>query len=303
MRICSLMPGATEVVAALGLADALVGISHECDYPPSVRSAPVLLGSVIDSADLSSREIDQAVHAAASRGESLYALDEAALAKAAPDLVIMQDICDVCGITPAGIHASLARLPRRPNVLALRAMTLQDVLADVMRIGEAVGRVDRAKALIDHAQERLSALRAHVAGVTRPRVLCLEWLDPPYSTGHWVPEMIDAAGGVPLISEAGAVSRRIGWDEVVAAQPEMLVLAPCGFSIERTVTELAAVSGTAGWRELAAVRNGHVYVVDASPYFSRPGPRLVDGAELLAQLFHPAVFGATLPPGARRVAA
>lgn len=301
MRICSLLPGATEVVAALGSADDLVGISHECDYPPEVRNKPVMVRPVIDSDRASSPDIDRQVKEAAATGTKLYTLDEALFARAHPDLVITQDLCGVCAITPNHLQRAIAALPQPPQLLTLNPATLDQVVDDVERIGDTIGRSAEARSLASRLRSRLDSIRRKVAQAARvPRVVCLEWLDPLYVGGHWVPEMVARAGGTDVLGSAGAPSKTVTWDQVLAARPDVLVLMPCSFSADRTLREINRVTGRPGWDTLPAVQTGNVFAVDSSSYFSRPSPRLVDGVEILASLFHPSLFDGT-PPGVRRV--
>jgi len=288
MRICSLLPGATETVAALGLADHLVGISHECDYPPGL-SAPVMVKPVIRSEDLSSEEIDRQVRAAASEHRDLYSISEAALAAVRPELVILQDLCDVCAVTPTHVERVVSSLTPPPRLLKLHPQRLNDIFADILRIGEAVDRKAEAEQLTKRLQQRLEEATRHRtrAGRTRPRVACLEWLNPLYIAGHWVPDMVELAGGLAVLNESGDASRRITWDELTAASPDAVVIMPCGFTRERALAELADIADRPEWLALPAVRNGRVQVVDALSYFSRPGPRLVDGVVQLAAFLHP----------------
>ncbi|MGH7166707.1 MAG: cobalamin-binding protein [Nitrospiraceae bacterium] len=306
MRISSLLPGATEVVAALGLADELVGISHECDYPPQVRRKPVVVRAAIDAECAASPEIDQQVRKAVEAGQDLYELDEVLFARAEPDLVITQDLCHVCAITPSRLQRAIATLPKAPTLLTLTPATLDQILTDVERIGHATGKEAEAHALTVDLRTRLEGIRERVshAGnweVGHPKVACLEWLDPLYAAGHWVPEMVSLAGGVDVLGTAGAPSQQVTWEQVRNAAPDVLVLMPCGFSVDRTVREWDCLTYHPGWRSLPSVQNGRVFVVDASAYFSRPGPRLVEGVAILAALCHPAAFGCALPPGVRRV--
>jgi iron complex transport system substrate-binding protein len=287
MRICSLLPGATETVAALGLADHLVGISHECDYPPGL-SATVLVEPVIRTETLSSEEIDRRVRAAAFENHSLYRLSESALAAARPDLVILQDLCDVCAVTPAQIDHILSTLTPRPRVLKLHPLRLVDILDDILRIGSAVEREAEAAHLTNRLQQALAGVRHRTGFATgRPRVACLEWLSPLYIAGHWVPDMVESAGGIAVLSEGGSPSRRITWAELTAAAPDVLIIMPCGFTRERALAAFKQVAGRPEWRSLPAVQSGHVHVVDALSYFSRPGPRVVDGVLQLAACLHP----------------
>ncbi len=281
MRICSLLPGATEVVAALGLAEQLVGVSHECDYPESVRHVPVLVRPLAAPDGASSADIDRRIKAAVAAGEPLYQLDENAFRLAHPNVVLTQDLCHVCAMTPDQLGRAVRSVVPPPTIVALHAGNLHDVLADVERIAETLGRPDEGRALAQALRARLSAAAARVAGARRPRVVCLEWLDPPYVAGHWVPDMVQAAGGVDVLGVSGAGSRETTWAEVAAANPDVVLVMPCGYSVGKTLDELAS-SG-----RMKPERSCAWFAVDAASYFSRPGPRLVDGVELLTDILHP----------------
>lgn len=300
-RIVSLLPSATEIVFALGLGDRLVGRTHECDFPPEAASVPVVTRSLLP-ADASSAEIDALVSAGRHEHRSLYQLDRAALEAARPDLILTQELCDVCAVryedvvstvgALAGVRLALdAERAAAPAILSLEPGTLAEVVGQLRLVGAATGAAERAEALARALEARLDALRAATADLAvRPRVLCLEWLEPLYVAGHWVPEQVELAGGVDLGGRRGRPSVRIGWETVRALQPEALVLLPCGFDLGRTVAEAAALRRRPGWDELPAVRAGRVWAVNANAYFSRPGPRVVAGAELLASLLHPERF-------------
>lgn len=288
MRICSLIPGATEVVAALGLADQLVGISHECDFPPSICHAPVMIESLVGSGGGQSADIDRQVKALVASGAQLYRLNEEAFCRAKPELVVTQDLCHVCAVTPDQLTRAIHSLPHRPNVLALSPTTLDGVISDVERIAEAAGTPVKGQALADSLRRRLSRVQTQTStAAARPRVVCLEWLAPLYLAGHWVPEMVELAGGQDVLGAAHAPSRETTWREVDAAQPDIILVMPCGYSIERTIEELRHSEQMRDeWRQ-ACERYPRIYVVDAASYFSRPGPRLVDGVELLVSALHP----------------
>lgn len=300
MRICSLLPGATEVVAALGLVDEVVGVSHECDYPPVMKQKPVLVKPAIDAERADSGEIDRQVRATLAEEKRLYALDERLFAQAQPDLVISQDLCQVCAVTPDQLGRALRQLPRPPRLLTLNPTGLMDVIQDVERIGQATGQADKGAAFAATLRSRLHTLRERVAaGKTRPNVVCLEWLDPLYLGGHWVPEMVDWAGGGDLLGRAGSPSSRVTWEQVRATKPDVIIFMPCGFSVTRALRELEAKpphERWPGWQDLPAVQQNRCYVVDAAAYFSRPGPRLVDGVGILAALLHPDLFPADEQP-------
>jgi iron complex transport system substrate-binding protein len=282
VRIASLVPSATELLFALGLGDRVVAVTHECDYPPPARELPHLTRSVVP-AGLPPAEIDRAVRDRVESGRALYVLDEELLARLGPDLVVTQAVCEVCAVSYDDVIAAADRLPTRPGVISLDPSTLGDVIADVERLGAAAGVADAARTLSASLRARLERVRAAVAGAPRPRVLALEWLDPPYVGGHWVPEMVALAGGEDALGTApGSRSRVAAWDELAAARAEVVVSMPCGYDAagaeRETLPHLDRI------RALGAER---VVAVDASAYFSRPGPRLVEGVELLAHLLHP----------------
>jgi iron complex transport system substrate-binding protein len=239
---------------------------------------------------MSPREIDAAVSGAASASGSVYNVDAAALRELEPDLIITQDLCAVCAPAQDDISRAIADLPRPPHILSLTPHTLQDVLGNVSELGAALGRNAEAEALIGDARRRLDAVRTKTSGLTRARVFCMEWTDPIYCSGHWVPEMVEIAGGSDEIARKGGDSVRVRWEEIVAFAPEVLVLAPCGFDLIHATQQAAALPQLAGWHALPAVAAGRVFAVDANSYFARPGLRLVDGTELLAHLIHPEHF-------------
>jgi iron complex transport system substrate-binding protein len=288
MRICSLIPGATEVIAALDLADQLVGISHECDFPVSVRQVPVMIEPLVGKDGGSGGEIDRQVKELVASGQRLYRLNEDAFSRARPDLILTQDLCHVCSVTPDQLTRVIESLQHRPNVLTLSPTTLGDMIHDIERIAQAADVLTRGGALTQKLRRRVDHVRATTSKTSaRPRVVCLEWLDPLYVAGHWVPEMVALAGGLDVLGSQDAPSHETTWQAVEAARPDVILIMPCGYSVERTVNELKRVgqSGDA-WRR-ACEQWPDLYVVDAASYFSRPGPRLVDGVELLASILHP----------------
>jgi iron complex transport system substrate-binding protein len=285
MRIISLVPNGTEILFALGAGDSVVGVSHECDYPEAARTRPILTGSAL-AAGMSAAEVDAAVAAQVASGASLYTLDEARIAALAPDVIVTQQLCPVCAVSTAQVDGAVRPLPRCPEVLSLDPRTLADVLADIRRVGALTGRETAAEALLAELDHRLAAVRAAVAGRPRPRVLALEWLDPPFAGGHWVPEMIALAGGTDAVAAPGDPSARLTWEQVAAADPDVIVAMPCGFDEAGAAGQLATIAGRPEWRALRAVREDQVHPVDANGCFSRPGPRLVDGIERLASLLH-----------------
>jgi iron complex transport system substrate-binding protein len=291
MRIVSLLPSATEIAAALGLADQLVGISHSCDYPPEVVGKPVLTRPCLERKTLGSPAMDAVIVQRVRDGRSVYELDTETLKTADPDLILTQELCDVCAVGYRDVTRAIAELRRRPEVLSLDPCFLGDVLRDVQRVAVAGGVPQRAEPLVSRLRRRIETVaeRAKEAPA-RPRVACLEWLDPLYAAGHWVPELVELAGGRDVLAAKGEPSRKIPWEQVLTAKPDLLVLMPCGFDIPRTLKELHLVTGRPGWGELPAVKAGQAYAVDGHAYYNRSGPRLVDGLEFLAHLVHPDLF-------------
>ena len=294
MRIVSLLPSATEIVCALGLSESLVGVTHECDYPPVARSRPIVTHSLLDHDRATSEEIDQAVRRQLRDGLSLYALDLALLAQIAPDLVLTQALCEVCAVVYGDVERAIRDISTAgdalaPRVLSLEPQGLEDILATIVHVGAAAGVAQRAATLVSELRARIERVRARTAlAERRPRVACLEWLDPTFGPGHWLPELVELAGGRPGLGVAHSDSRRVAWENVIAFAPEVIIVTPCGFDLRRTVAEATQVLPSRnGWAALPAVRQGRVYAVDGNAYFSRPGPRIVDSLELLAELIHP----------------
>ena len=284
LRIVSLVPNATEILFAVGAGERVVGVSHECDYPPEARRRPILTGSAL-TPGLAPAEVDRAVSAQLSSGSSLYTLDEGRIAELAPDLLFTQELCPVCAVSTDQVGAAIEPLARCPEIVSLDPQRLEDVLADILHVGERVGRHAAAEALVDSLRERLDRVERSVRGRPRPTVVALEWLDPPFLGGHWVPQMIAIAGGRdPFDVAPGERSRRATWEEIAAADPDWIVAMPCGFDAEGAARELAKLADHPIWPTLRAVRAGRVAPVDANGLFSRPGPRLIDGIELLASL-------------------
>jgi iron complex transport system substrate-binding protein len=294
MKICSLLPSATEILFALGLGDRVAGVSHECDFPPEARSKPALIKSRISHSE-SAASIDRQVREFLERGESLYSVDFEQLRAIEPDIIVTQDLCHVCAATPDDLGAALAHLERQPRVVTLNPHSLADVCADIRTVGEATGRVAQASAVVAEFERGIANVERSVAGLDRPRVLCLEWLDPPYVAGHWVPEMVERAGGVDVLGHQGIPSFRVDWETVLAAQPEVIVVMPCGYGLAAAEAELRSLPLPSGWNDLPAVRNGCVFVVEASGYFSRPGPRLAAGLKVLAGAIHAGKQNRPLP--------
>lgn len=289
MRIVSLLPSATEIVCALGLESQLVGVTHECDFPASVSALPKVTKTLIP-VTASSGEIDRLVRDRLKNEQALYTLDQEVFQSLRPDLVVTQSLCDVCAVAESEVQTAIAALAKRPRVVNLEPTTLEEVFAGLLLLGEAAEKADAAAQVVDGLRRRLASVAERSFSVAaRPSVLLLEWIDPPFSSGHWNPELVALAGGDEVLAQAGERSRTLAWDEVLAADPEVLAIACCGFSVERTWADLPILRGYLGWSRLRCVQEGRVYVVDGAAYFSRPGPRLVDSLELLAHTLHPAV--------------
>lgn len=300
-RIVSFLPSATEMTCALGLRDQLMGITHECDYPPEVKDKPIVVRSVLPVERMSQREIDVAVTERLRKGLSLYEVDERLMQAIAPDLILTQDLCQVCAPSGNEVTRLLAALPGKPQVLYLTPTCLDEIFDNLRELGGATGRLPKAEALIAVSRARLEAIAAATRGLAaRPRVFCMEWLDPVYCSGHWVPEMVEIAGGRDELGRRGSDSVRIRWERVREWAPDVLIIMPCGFDLERAAAQAPQLFTCPGWYDLPAVRSNRVYAVDANSYFARPGPRVVEGTELLAHLLHPAVFDWNGPERAYR---
>jgi iron complex transport system substrate-binding protein len=299
VRIVSLLPSATEIAFALGLGDQVVAVSHECDYPPAARQLPAVTRSPLHGHDLSSAEIDRRTTAEMRDGGTLYYIDSDLLRTLAPDLVLTQELCDVCAVAQPEVERAVRELGTEPRVLSLEPNTLADVLHTIEVVGAATDCQATASHMVAELQGRIDRVQGLTAGAARrPRVFCMEWTDPLWVAGHWVPEMVALAGGDDVLGAPGAPSVRVSWDAVLAAAPDVVVLMPCGYDLARTLRERPVVESQPGWTSLPAVRGGRIYAVDGSSYFNRPGPRLVDGLELLAHLLHPGRVPAPALPAA-----
>lgn len=290
MRIASLVPSSTELLFALGVGEQVVAVTHECDYPREAAERPHLTRSVI-SEGLAAPDIDRAVRERTQAGQALYELDEPLLAELEVDLIVTQAVCEVCAVSFDDVVAAAGRLPSRPQVVSLDPSTLGEVLADIPRLAKAAGAAEAGMALLDESAARIDAVQAAVAGAERPRVAAIEWLDPLFVGGHWVPQMIELAGGEDVLGLPGEKSRTAEWSELAASRPEIVVSMPCGYDTARVASETLAA------RDRLAGLDARVVAVDASSYFSRPGPRLVDGVELLGHILHP--DGVPAPPSGR----
>ena len=283
MRVCSFLPSATEILFALGLGDSVAGVTYECDYPSEARLKPVIVFSNLQPA-LLEREIDREVKDSSATGQSLYRLDAERLRAIAPDLIITQDLCHVCAASPNDLAAVLAGLTPRPEVLCLNSHTVAEVLNDVLKVGIATGCPEEAQELVARLKQQIAGTRSD-AFANAPHVLCLEWLDPPFVAGHWVPEMVALAGGIDVLGKVGEHGHEVSWQTITASDPDVILAMPCGFHTPEVEAELKKIPFPPEWYALRAVKNNHVFPVDASSYFSRPGPRIAEGVAVLADLF------------------
>jgi iron complex transport system substrate-binding protein len=288
MRIASLVPSATEMLFALGLGDSVIAVTHECDFPAQARALPHLTRTVLGEG-LNAAEIDTAVKTTVGEGRALYELDEERLAELAPDLIVTQAICDVCAVSYEDVLEVAARLPSRPRVLQQDPSTLGEMLEDVIRLGEATGLESEAHLVRAELEGRLASVRAAVSGTKAPRVIALEWLDPPFVGGHWIPEMISIAGGEDVAGPPGLKSPEVAWGALSGLNPDVVITMPCGWYVSESHDQAVE-----HWDRIAKLGAGRVYAVDAASTFSRPGPRLVDGVELLGHVLHPDLVD---PPG------
>lgn len=302
LRIASLLPSATEIVCRLGLQHALVGVTHECDHPPGVADTPRLTASPVAHETRTSVEIDHAVRHRVDGHGSIYELDESLLRAVAPDLILTQELCEVCAVAYQTVQRAARRFDAEATVVSLEPATLDDILGTIRTVGELADAQPQAEQVVTALQRRLEALDRTVSGLSaRPRTVVLEWLQPPFAPGHWVPDQVAHAGGEASFGTAGGPSHTTSGEDIQAYQPEVIILAPCGFTIPDTFRHLPQAELPAGWAELPAVRDGNVWAVDATSYFSRPGPRTIDGAEILASILHPATVGEPQPHQATRV--
>jgi len=295
VRIVSLLPSATEIVYALGLGDALVGVTHECDFPNEARRKPVLTASALPAA----REpaaIDRHVRRSLHAGSSLYTLDAELLERLAPDLILTQELCAVCAVSYDIVARAAKRLRGDPRIVSLEPSSLEDVWATIGTVGDLTGTQARAAAVVACLRERIAALHSAVDGRERPRTLVLEWTDPPMSGGHWTSELVELAGGEPVLAHPGRNSEVLNWDAIALADPDAVLVAPCGFGLDAARRACGALSENRVWRELRAVREGRTHAIDGNAYVNRPGPRLVDSAEIFAAALHDAPVLPSMSP-------
>ena len=286
MRIVSFLPSATETLYQLGAASQIVGVTHECKFPQAARKKPRVIRPSFDPGSMTGREIDSKIVELVRSGRDIYIVNDETLKRANPDLIVAQGLCEVCSPFTKEISRAVNVLGGRPDVLVLDPHDLDDILVGVMDVAEKIDKVKQGRKLVASLQKRIDAVRG-MKTKSRPRVLCIEWLDPLFTAGHWVPQMVEYAGGINGISSAGEPSRRMEIDEVVQFDPDVIMLMPCGFGIKRTLEELPSLANNEKWKSLRAVQSGKVYAVNANAYFSKPGPRTVTGLEIMAKILHP----------------
>jgi len=288
LRIASLLPSATEIAFALGLGDQVVAVSHECDYPPEASNRPVLTKSAIHQKTHRSLEVDREVER---RGGDIYEIDTKLLDELKPDLILTQELCAVCAVSYTKVKEAARVLDSDTKIVSLEPNNLEEIIDNIRLVGSMTGKVSRAEELASELSRRIERVREKTRMVEqRPRVFFMEWLEPPWAGGHWIPQMVDYAGGVEGLGTLGKPSHRIGWEEVLDYQPEIIVLSPCGFDLDGVLKEIHVLASYPGWERIPAFQSSNIYAVNASAFFSRPGPRVVDGLELLAHIIHPQLF-------------
>ena len=301
MRICSLLPSATEIAFALGLGNSLVGVSHECDFPQAAREKTVVVTSKVDPNQSSSSEIHNIVSATVKDNQSIYNIDLNLFQQANPNLILTQGLCDVCALDYDQVVEAARSLTQQPKIISLNPATLFDMLTDISHVGQDTGKTKEAEWFVANLLQRIDSVRHRIASSNlRPKVACLEWMDPVYSAGHWVPEMVEFAGGADGLAKVGQPSKRLTWNTIQEYRPDIIILMPCGFTVERTLEEVDLLYEMPGWNELPAIKNGQLFAVNGHAYFNRSGPRLVDGLEILAQIIHPELFSWNITPDAAR---
>ena len=298
MRICSFLPSTTEIICKLGLTDNLIGITHECDFPEAVMAKERVIMSSIDHKTLSSKEIDDIVSENSKNGKSTYLVDREKLKAANPDIIFTQGLCEVCAVSGNQVLDAVEVLDSRPEIISLEPGTVDEVLESIVTIGNATGRSEEAAELTSNLRDRIENIR-NISERERdkPRVFCLEWLEPPFVAGHWVPDMVEIAGGNNGLRAKGEQSIRVNWEEVIEFAPHFIFVMPCGFDIDKTLNEIDVVTSNPLWHQTPASQKGNVYLVDANSYFSRPGPRIVEGIEIIARTILPDMFKMEPPPG------
>ena len=286
MRIVSFLPSATETLYELGAGNQIVGVTHECNYPSQAREKPRVIHSSFDRSQMTGRDIDNKIVELVRSGKDIYTVDENTLKRLSPDLIVAQGLCEVCSPFTKEINRAVSLLGGRPDVLVLDPHDLDDILVSIMDVAEKIGKVREGRKLVASLQKRIDIVRT-MKVKRRSKVLCVEWIDHLFTAGHWVPQIVEYAGGINGLSSTGEPSRRMDIDEAIQLDPDVIVLMPCGFDIEQTLKELPVLAHNKKWKSLQAVKNGHVYAVNANAYFSKPGPRTVVGLEIIAKILHP----------------
>lgn len=286
MKIVSLLPSTTEICYALGLGDAVVGVTHECDFPGDALGKPHLTANVLPEGEHTSADIDRLIAERVMNGQSIYHLDTDLLADLAPDLILTQELCEVCAVSYTDVLAAARTLPKTPEVAAFEPHNISEILASISEVARLAGVPERGEQVVAELRARLEAVADRVTGAEPRRVLCLEWLAPPMAGGHWVPEMVRLAGGVDVLGPEGEPSTYVTWEQIAETDPDVVVVMPCGYDLDATRVAMRELDDVPEWHRLRAVREGRVYPVDGSGYFNRPGPRIVDGVELLESLIH-----------------
>ncbi|HEX5164022.1 MAG TPA: cobalamin-binding protein [Thermomicrobiales bacterium] len=293
MKIVSLLPSTTEICYALGLGDALVGVTHECDFPVGALAKPKLTANVLPEGPHSSADIDRMISERVLSGQSIYHLDTGLLTELAPDLILTQELCEVCAVSYTDVLAAAQALPKVPEVAAFEPHTIEEILASIGEVARLAGVRERGEEVVAALRSRLAAVAERTGDRPAPSVLCLEWLSPPMVGGHWVPEMVRLAGGVDVLGPEGQPSTYVTWEQIAVADSDVIIVMPCGYDLPATCVAMRELNDIPAWHTLRAVREGRVYPVDGSSYFNRPGPRVVDGVELLARLIHQAAVPAS----------
>ena len=302
LRIISLLPSATEIVCALGLKENLVGVTHECDFPEGIENLPHLTASRISHAAMTSKEIDHAVRSQLDGHGSIYDLDVELLEKLKPDLIITQELCEVCAVAYPQVEKAARMYSADAQVVSLEPNTIEDIFENIKTVGDLTDSKNEAEKVVEDLQKRIDVLKDKTANLkNRPRVFMLEWLEPPFAPGHWTPQQTEIAGGNCILGKAGKKSVTTTYEAIYESKPEKIVLVPCGYYTEDILRQLEKTFFPANWRELPAIENNEIWALDASSYFSRPAPRVVDGTEILAKIFHPEIFGAPNETEAVRV--
>lgn len=308
MKIASLLPSSTEILCALGLENEIVGITHECDFPPEIAGKPHLTASRISHETMSSAEIDHAVRSQLDGHGSIYDLNTDLLQELNPDLILTQELCDVCAVSYKTVQKAAKMYVADAKVVSLEPNTIADIFENIKFVGELTGRTEKAAEVVENLQNRLNNIRQKLkdasnpkSEVRNPKCFMLEWLEPPFAPGHWVPEQVEIASGIALMGEAGKKSVTTTYEKIYESKPDVLVLIPCGYYTNDILRQLENTRFPSNWRELPAIKNGEVWALDATSYFSRPAPRVVDGAEILAKIFYSDIFGEPTETEAVRV--